>query len=280
MPVLGDDAVSPVEGKAATSLGEVYVLGRHRLAVGDARDKKLWETLLRGEKARMVWTDPPYGVAYQGAPTTPRKSIENDTLTLGVLETFLTDALSNMLANTEPGAVWYVAGPTGSPATAFIGGLRRLGVFRQTLIWCKDSMVLGRADFQQQHEGLYYGWTPGKAHRAPAARNHTTLWRFKGPSVSKDHPTMKPIDLIAHSLKLSSIKGDLVIDGFLGSGSTLMACELTGRRCCGVELDPLYADVIIRRWQARTGGLARREEDGVEFDDLQAACGQTARGAP
>ncbi len=141
-------------------------------------------------------------------------------------------------------------------------------------------MVLGRADFQHQHEGLYYGWTPGEAHRAPAARNHTTLWRFKAPSVSKDHPTMKPIDLIAHSLKLSSIKGDHVIDGFLGSGSTLMACEFTGRRCCGVELDPLYTDVIIRRWQVRTGGLARREEDGVEFDDLQAACGQIARGTP
>ncbi len=131
-------------------------------------------------------------------------------------------------------------------------------MLKQNLVWVKDSMVMGRQDFQWQHEPILYGWKDGAAHPWYADRKQTTLWRFDRPTRSEDHPTMKPVEMVAYALRCSSKPGDLVIDFFGGSGTTLIACEKTRRRCCTMELDPAYCDVIVRRWEELTGKKAVR----------------------
>jgi site-specific DNA-methyltransferase (adenine-specific) len=254
---------SPVN--SVTKIGDVWQLGAHRLVCGDSLAPGVYAELLGEEKVDLVWTDPPYGVAIVGGnrSLTPEErkkkgglEIKNDDLDLAGLESFLSDAFSIMLTNTKPGAVWYVAAPSGNLFHSFASPLLSLGVWKHTLVWVKDSLVMGRADYHYRHESIFYGWTPGGAHQTPPDRKQDTVWEVARPKVNKEHPTMKPIELIVKAINNSSRVKDLVLDPFGGSGSTLIACEQTKRTARIIELDPKYCDVIIQRWENLTGEKA------------------------
>jgi site-specific DNA-methyltransferase (adenine-specific) len=254
-----DEPLNFDEVPTKTTLGDVWKLGDHRLVCGDSTDTSIMDKLMQGEKADMVWTDPPYGVNYVGK-TKNSLTIENDNMDINQLEDFLTGAFNNIYQATKPGACWYVASPSGPQFVAFGNPLLKLGVWRQTIIWVKDTLVMGRSDYHWKHETIFYGWTPGAAHHAVPDRKQDTVWEFDRPKRSTEHPTMKPIDLITKSLRNSTNQKEIVLDSFGGSGSTLIACEQTKRVARLIELDPKYCDVIIERWQKLTGLEAERVE--------------------
>jgi DNA modification methylase len=223
-------------------------LGPHRLICGDSRDAGVWEKLLGEERVQCVWTDPPYGVSYVGSPVKKRDPIENDSMDLIELEGFLSDVFGFLLPHTEPGCVWYVAGPNTSPCFAFIKTLLDLGVYKHCLIWLKNQGAFSRCDYHYQHEPIIYGWTPGGGHYWCGRRDLTSVLEFDRPNASPEHPTMKPPELIVHCLENSSLPGWIVCDPFGGSGSTLIASAMCGRVARLIELSPHYCDVIRRRW--------------------------------
>jgi site-specific DNA-methyltransferase (adenine-specific) len=205
---------------------------------------------------------PPYGVAYVGK-TADALTIANDALDEAGLRDFVGALLDRTIAATRPGAAWYVAAPAGPLNLIFGQALHRLGVYRQQLIWVKDQFVMGRSDYHYRHEPVFYGWTPGAAHHALADRTQDTVWEIPRPKRSADHPTMKPVELVTRALTNSTRPRDLVADPCCGSGTTLLAAELTGRRAMVIELDPAYCDVICRRWQEVAQRPVTRE-DGTE----------------
>ena len=235
-----------------TKTGDLWKLGDHFLLCGDGTSVDSFEKLLGEERVDMVWTDPPYGVAYVGK-TKEALTIENDTLDAGHLESFLRDAFSAIFAFTKPGACWYVTAPSGNLFQAFSIPLTELEVWRHTLVWVKDTLVMGRADYHYRHESIFYGWTPGGPHQTPPDRKQDSVWEIDRPKANREHPTMKPIELITRSINNSSRMNDLVLDAFGGSGSTLIACEQTKRKARLIELDPKYCDVIVTRWENLTG---------------------------
>ena len=247
-----DDEVPEVPAVPTTKVGDVWKLGKHRLVCGDSTDVTVFDKLLGEEKADLVWTDPPYGVSYVGK-TKDALTIENDTLNLAELEDFLRSAFNAIFTATKPGACWYVAAPSGNLFQAFSIPLSELEVWRHTLVWVKDTLVMGRADYHYRHESIFYGWTPGAAHQTPPDRKQDTIWEIPRPKANKEHPTMKPIELIERAIQNSSLVGQTVLDAFGGSGSTLIACEQTKRVARLIELDPKYCDVIIKRWENLTG---------------------------
>lgn len=235
-----------------TKLGDVWQLGEHRLICGDSLELGTYDKLLGEEKADMVWTDPPYGVSYVGK-TKDALTIENDTLNPAELESFLRDAFTSIFASTRPGACWYVAAPSGNLFQSFSIPLSELDVWKHTLVWVKNVLVMGRADYHYRHESIFYGWTPGAAHQPPADRKQDSVWEVDKPRANKVHPTMKPVELITRAIQNSSRVGEIVLDSFGGSGSTLIAAEQTKRKARLIELDPKYCDVIVQRWEALTG---------------------------
>lgn len=245
----------PNEVETRVKKGDLWQLGRHRLLCGDALAADDYEKLLGKEKVDLVWTDPPYGVSYVGK-TKDALTIENDNLDLKGLEDFLRQAFSLMLASTKPGAVWYVAAPSGNIFQSFSIPLTELEIWKHTLVWVKDSFVMGRADYHYRHESIFYGWTPGGAHQPPPDRKQDTVWEIARPRVNKEHPTMKPIELMTRSIQNSSRVNDLILDCFGGSGSTLLAAEQTQRNARLLELDPKYCDVVLARWESMTGKKA------------------------
>lgn len=252
VPVPFDDDEMPEPPKdPVAKLGDVWKLGRHTIVCGDCRDG-----YDHGPPVDCIVTDPPYGVDYVGK-TSKRLTIDNDGA--GDLRQLLEKALANAMQKTRKGACWYVFAPAGPQFLDFAYVLSELGVWRQTLVWLKDSMVLGRSDYHYKHEAIFYGWTPGGSHGQPhGGRNHTTVWEFDRPKSSREHPTMKPVALIGHAIQNSTCIDDSILDPFLGSGTTLIACEKTDRRCVGVEISPSYVDVAIERWENLTGGKAKR----------------------
>jgi len=239
-------------------LGAVYELGPHRLICGDSSDVTVLENVLGGEMAQCVWTDPPYGIGVVGGSRglTPQerlkrggKTIENDTLNPDQLREFLRETLGAVFTFTDPGSAWYVCAPHGPIGLAFSDVLSELDVWRHSLVWVKDSLVMGRSDYHYRHEPIYYGWTPGGPHHWYADRKQTTVIEVPRPRVNAEHPTMKPLELITQLLNNSTKRGDLVLDPFGGSGSTLMAADALGRRAALVELDPRYCDVIRNRYE-------------------------------
>ncbi len=248
--------------------GDLWILGRHLLLCGDARDPAKMEELLQGKQADLVWTDPPYGVSYEGK-TADALTIQNDGQEgLGAL---LEAALGNAAKVCRPGAVWYVAAPAGPQFAQFGRVLTDLGVWRQSLVWVKDAFVLGHSDFHYRHEALLYGWVPGGDHRRPPERTHDSVWECDRPRCNAEHPTTKPLDLVTRALELSTKPNDLVLDPFLGSGTVLVAAEQQGRRCRGMELDPRYVDVAVRRWEQATGRKASCADTGEPFPDRGAS---------
>lgn len=258
-----DDAPPDLPAQPITRDGDLWTLGPHKLAVGNAADKTVWDRLLNGATADCVWTDPPYGVSYVGK-TADALTIENDDLDEGALDELLRSVFTLALSNTRAGAAWYVASPPGPLHAMFAGVLRDVGVLRQTLIWVKDQFVLGHSDYHYQHEPIYYGWSPGAAHHTMPDRKQTSVFEFPRPKRSAEHPNMKPVGLIERHITNSTRPGALVVDPFTGSGSTLIACHGTDRIAALIELDPQYADVVCRRYQEHTGTVPIR--GGVEHD--------------
>jgi site-specific DNA-methyltransferase (adenine-specific) len=257
---LDDPGALDPPANPVTRRGDVWLLGEHRLLCGDSRDRDTLHRLLGDERADLVWTDPPYGVNYESADGKPVFNDEPDKL-----KPLLDAALRHTLTSTKPGAVWYVAAPSGPNFIVFAQILTALDVWRQTLVWVKDRFVLGRSDFHYQHEAIFYGWTPGAAHRRPPDRSRSTVLEFDRPSRSDEHPTMKPVDLVGYCIEASSTRKALVLDPFGGSGTTLIACQQLGRRARLVEFDPGYCDATIRRWEQATGGSGTLGNDGRTF---------------
>jgi site-specific DNA-methyltransferase (adenine-specific) len=256
-----DDTDPTPPDDPVTVLGDVWILGGHRLVCGDSTLPAVWETLLGGGSVDCLWTDPPYGVAYVGK-TRDALTIENDNLDEAGLERLLRAALGHAWANAKPGAAWHVAAPPGPLHAVFLDALRALGGWRQTIIWVKDQFVLGHSDYHWRHEPIFIGYVPGGKGRPGrggtswyGGNAQDSVWEIPRPKRSEDHPTMKPLELVARAIRNSTRKGAIVADPFCGSGTTLLACEITGRSGRGIELDPRYCDVTARRWQELTGEL-------------------------
>lgn len=237
--------------------GEVWMLGAHRVMCGSAESPEDFEKLTGGGRSMIdLWlTDPPYGVSYVGK-TEEALTIQNDSISKTGLYSLVKNAASLAKEQLKPGAAFYMfhADSTGE---VFRNAVIDAGlIIRECLVWVKNSMVLGRQDYQWRHEPCLYGWNDGGSHKWYSDRKQTTVLEFDRPSRNGEHPTMKPIPLIAYLIGNSTKRGDKVLDSFGGSGSTLMACEQLGRECYTMELDPHYCDVIIQRWEDFTGEKA------------------------
>ena len=249
-----EDAVpdTPIEPK--TKLGDIYILGNHRLMCGDSTSIESVETLTNGLVDILV-TDPPYNVAYEGK-TKEALTIQNDSMGDDQFRQFLRDAFVAADAVMKQGAVFYIW-HADSEGFNFRGACKDAGwKVRQCLIWAKDVMVMGRQDYHWKHEPCLYGWKEGAGHLWASDRKQTTIIECKRPKRNDIHPTMKPVELMEYQI-LNNTKGqDVVLDLFGGSGSTLIACEKTSRKARLMELDPKYCDVIVKRWEDFTGKKA------------------------
>lgn len=292
------------EPSTVSSFGDVWQLGEHRLIVGDSTKEDDIFRLMNQDEANMIFTDPPYNVAYKGS-TTEKLTIANDDMADEDFYNFLLNAFTAAFKVTKAGGAIYICHADLEGLNFRKSMIDSGWLLKQCLIWVKNSLVLGRQDYQWKHEPILYGWKPGAAHNWYGDRKQTTvieddagitiadhgdhsivtffngeqtvalkvkdvevlsgdaeqestIWRIDKPKRNGDHPTMKPIVLCANAILKSSKQGDIVLDMFGGSGSTLMACEQTKRKCRTVEFDPKYADVIIRRWETFTEKKAVR----------------------
>lgn len=243
------------ENEPITQLGDIWQLGDHRLMCGDSTDAGTVAMLMDGKKANLLLTDPPYNVAYEGK-TKDALTMQNDRMGSSQFKEFLTDAFSAAVAVMTEGGAFYIWFASREHCN-FENALNEVGLqVRQELIWKKNTMVLGRQDYQWKHEPCLYGWKDGAAHNWYSNRSQTTVLEFDRPQRSEEHPTMKPVELFAYQIQNSTKKGDLVLDLFGGSGTTIIACEQTGRIGYCMELDPKYCDVIIKRYENLTGKKA------------------------
>lgn len=245
--VVEDEAPEPdMENPPISKLGDVWLLGNHRIMCGDSTNEDDVAKLMNGESADLLVTDPPYNVDYEGGTG---MKIQNDSMSDEKFRSFLKDAFTNAINSMKAGAAFYIW-HADSEGFNFRTACKEVGLqIRQCLIWQKNSMVMGRQDYQWKHEPCLYGWKEGAGHKWNADRRQTTILEFDRPTKSDLHPTMKPVNLISYQVRNSSEQGDLVLDLFGGSGSTLMACEQLGRTCYTMEYDPRYADVIVKRWE-------------------------------
>ena len=250
-----EDAAPPVPEVPKTKLGDIYQLGKHRLMCGDSCNTNDMEKLC-GEQAVDMWlTDPPYNVAYEGK-TKDALKIQNDSMGDDQFRQFLRDAYVTADLVMKPGAVFYIW-HADSEGYNFRGAAQDAGwKVRQCLIWKKSTMVMGRQDYHWKHEPCLYGWKEGAGHLWAADRKQTTILEFDKPSRNGEHPTMKPVALFEYQMLNNTKGGDIVLDSFGGSGTTLIAAEKNGRVARLMELDPKYCDVIVKRWEEFTGKKA------------------------
>ena len=292
------DSVPSAPKKTISQLGDLWILGTHRLIVGDATNPQDFAKLTDGEKMDMVWTDPPYGVEVQGG-TKEKLTIMNDGKDLNKLDLLLDKAFDNAINVCKKGATWYVAAPSGPNNLVFAKLLVEKGIWRQGIVWVKNTFNLGHSDYQYRHESIFYGWVPGDkrvappnvlvdnedsdyeegyediyfgwipdaAHKRPPNRRQDTVWEIPKPKRNADHPTMKPINLILRSIWNSTKQNDKILDMFGGSGSTLIAAVQSKRKAYMMELDPKYADVICKRFQEHTGIIPVRNDIAVDFTE-------------
>ena len=263
------DLSEALEKAAFVERGDVWTVGRHRLMCGDATVEEDVLKLMDGKKANLILTDPPYGVSFHSADGL---SIQNDSIKGEEFYQFLLASFQNMVSVLEPGGAAYVfhADTEGlNFRRAFVdAGLHLAGC----CIWVKNSLVLGRSDYQWQHEPVLYGFLKNGKHSWYSDRKQTTIWNFDKPKRNKNHPTSKPLDLLAYPIGNSTQANAIVLDTFGGSGSTLMACEQTNRICCTMELDEKYASVILRRYVEDGGNpdevYVERNGQKLMFADL------------
>ena len=262
-----DDAVPDVAETPVSRPGDVWLLDGHRLLCGDSTVAESYDRVLDGEPVDMVFTDPPYNVNYANSAKDKMRgkdrAILNDNLGDGFYD-FLLAALTPTVAHCRGGI--YVA-MSSSELDVLQSAFRAAGGKWSTfIIWAKNTFTLGRADYQRQYEPILYGWPEGAQRHWCGDRDQGDVWNIKKPQKNDLHPTMKPVELVERAIRNSSRPGNVVLDPFGGSGTTLIAAEKSGRLARLIELDPKYADVIVRRWQDWTGKQATREADGVAFD--------------
>jgi DNA modification methylase len=253
-----DDYEAPSEIKTDIVLGDLIEIGNHRLLCGDSTDSDAVARLMDGQKADMVFTDPPYNVDYVGK-TKEKLKIQNDKHNVSEFRKIISDALSNLILFTKRGGAYYVCIPLEVGVTDLF--LERTHL-QSVLIWLKNTIVMGRKDYQQQtepilfllndteeetYEGIVYGWNFGDSHTYYGGRKQSNVWKFDKPQRNGEHPTMKPIPLVGKAINNSSKEKDLTLDLFLGSGSTMVAAHQLNRKCYGMELDPKYCQVIVDR---------------------------------
>lgn len=240
-----------------TNKGDIWVLGEHRLMCGDSTKASMIQELLSGEKVDLYITDPPYNVAYEGG-TKDALTILNDEMDDDGFRDFLVNAFMAVDSVLKEGASFYIW-HADSEGYNFRYAVKHCGwLMKQCLIWKKNAMVLGRQDYQWKHEPCLYGWKAGASHNWYSDRKQTTVLEFNKPNRNAEHPTMKPIELFAYQIQNSSRKGDIVLDSFGGSGTSIIACEQLNRKCYMMELDPHYCDVIVARWEKLTGKMAQK----------------------
>lgn len=258
------DAAPTVQENPVTVPGDVWIMGKHRLMCGDSTSTDHLAQLTQGNLVDMWLTDPPYNVAYEGG-TKDKLKIKNDEMGDEQFRQFLRDAYTAADTVMKPGAVFYIW-HADSEGYNFRGAARDAGwTVRQCLIWKKSSLVMGRQDYHWKHEPCLYGWKEGAGHLWAADRKQTTILEFDKPSRNGEHPTMKPVALFEYQMLNNTKGGDMVLDSFGGSGTTLIAAEKNGRTALLMELDPRYCDVIVKRWQEFTGKKATHESTGCEF---------------
>ncbi len=251
-----------------TKPGDVWTLGRHRLVCGDSTKAETFDLLMAGAKANLVITDPPYNVNYEGSAG----KIQNDNMGNEAFYEFLLAAFKNTAAIMADDASIYVF-HADTEGLNFRRAFADAGFYLSgCCIWKKQSLVLGRSPYQWQHEPVLYGWKKGGKHQWYTGRKETTIWEFDKPKKNGDHPTMKPIPLLAYPIMNSSMSNTLLVDPFGGSGSTLIACEQTDRSCNTIELDPKFCDVIVKRYIEQVGSSEKVscQRDGLtySFDEL------------
>ena len=264
-----EDAAPEVPETPVSKPGDVWIMGQHRLPCGDATDPASYDTLLGTERVAMIFQDPPYNVDYANTAKDKlrgtNRPILNDNLGDG-FQDFLLAAFKPALARCN-GAV-YVAMSSSELDTLQSAFRAAGGKWSTFIIWVKNTFTLGRSDYQRQYEPILYGWPDGATRHWCGDRDQGDVWHFNKPRVNDLHPTMKPVELVERAIRNSSRPGDVVLDPFGGSGTTLIAAEKSGRQARLIELDPKYVDVIVRRWQEWSGKQALRESDGIRFDDL------------
>ena len=265
-----DDEAPEPQATAITVTGDVWVMGEHRLLCGDATVLADIEKVLAGGLADMAFTDPPYNINYEGR-TEKKLKIKNDQLGSKFYD-FLRDASANMLSVCK-GAV-YICMSSSEMHTLRQAFLDAGGHWSGIIIWVKNHFTLGWGDYRHNYEPIMYGWREGGKHYWCGDRDQSDTWMVNRPAANREHPTMKPVELVERALRNNSKSRDTILDPFGGSGTTIIACQKTGRQARLIELDPVYCDVTIRRWQAFTGEAARHEESGRSFDEVVAGIQQ------
>ena len=264
-----EDAAPEVPVTPVSKPGDVWLMGQHRLLCGDSTDAASYDTLLGTERVAMIFQDPPYNVDYANTAKDKlrgtNRPILNDNLGDG-FQDFLLAAFKPALARCN-GAV-YVAMSSSELDTLQSAFRAAGGKWSTFIIWAKNTFTLGRSDYQRQYEPILYGWPEGATRHWCGDRDQGDVWHFNKPRVNDLHPTMKPVELVERAIRNSSRPGDVVLDPFGGSGTTLIAAEKSSRQARLIELDPKYVDTIVRRWQEYAGAQAVRQADGVRFDDL------------
>lgn len=263
-----EDALPEPEANPISRAGDLWLLGEHKLLCGDATQRDCYEALLGNELVDMTFCDPPYNVNYANTPKDKLRGNHRPILNDNLGEdfgTFLQAACTNLLSVTK-GAV-YIAMSSSELDTLQQAFRNAGGKWSTFIIWAKNTFTLGRADYQRQYEPILYGWREGNDHYWCGARDQGDVWFVNKPAKNDLHPTMKPVELVERAIRNSSKTRDIVLDPFGGSGSTLIACEKSGRRARLIELDPKYIDVIIRRWQSFAGKKATRFADGLTFEE-------------
>ena len=243
------DVGAELEKPTFSKVGDIWTLGRHRLICGDSTKAETYDLLMGGTKANLVITDPPYNVNYEGSAG----KIKNDNMADDAFYNFLLSAYTQMHSAMADDASIYVF-HADTEGLNFRRAFADAGFYLSgCCIWKKQSLVLGRSPYQWQHEPCLYGWKKNGKHQWYTGRKETTIWEFDKPKKNGDHPTMKPIPLLAYPIQNSSMANSVVLDPFGGSGSTLIACEQTDRICCTIELDEKFCDVIVKRYIEQVG---------------------------
>ena len=262
-----EDAVPEVPANPVTQQGDVWVLGKHRVMCGSSTVVTDMDKLCNGRDVDMWLTDPPYNVAYEGG-TKEKLTIQNDSMADDDFRQFLRDAYVTADSVMKAGAVFYIW-HADLEGYNFRGAAQDAGwKVRQCLIWKKSTLVMGRQDYHWKHEPCLYGWKEGAGHLWAADRKQTTILEFDKPHRNGEHPTMKPVELFEYQMLNNTKGGDIVLDSFGGSGTTIIAAEKNGRVGYAMEIDPKYVDVIVKRWQEFTGSKAVLESDGRTFEEV------------
>ena len=264
------DVEEELKKPAITKAGDIWTLGRHRLICGDSTKAETYELLMAGKKANMVLTDPPYNVNYQGSDG---KKIQNDNMENTAFYQFLYDAFVNIEKNMADDASIYVF-HADTEGLNFRKAFHDAGFYLSgCCIWKKNSLVLGRSPYQWIHEPCLFGWKQNGKHQWYAGRKETTVWEYDKPKKNGEHPTMKPIALLAYPIMNSSMSNTLILDPFGGSGSTLIACEQSDRSCYTAELDEKYCDVIVKRYIEQVGSSegVSVQRDGLTYQYSEVA---------